>query len=139
LPLQRCRDIGHAIGEVFAVAGREDEAGVRAEETARAAGARQRAVLDRGAFEAARAEIAGWPGYAPTRLVSLDAVARMAGVATVFYKDESARFGLGSFKALGAPHALVKLLQRRFADRGWSAAGRVAGSEWRTVMRYPNR
>ncbi len=74
-------------------------------------GARQRAVLNRAAFEAARAEIAGWAGYAPTRLVSLDAVARAAGVAHVFYKDESARFGLGSFKALGGAYAVLRQLR----------------------------
>jgi diaminopropionate ammonia-lyase len=74
-------------------------------------GARQRAVLGRAAFEAARAEIAGWPGYAATRLVPLDAVARMAGVAKVFYKDESARFGLGSFKALGGAYAVLRQLR----------------------------
>jgi diaminopropionate ammonia-lyase len=68
-------------------------------------GPRQRAVLNRGAFEAAYAEIAGWPGYAPTPLVALADVARLAGLSRVDYKDEGGRFGLGSFKALGGASA----------------------------------
>lgn len=74
-------------------------------------GHRQRAVLNRAAFEAAHAEIAGWTGYAPTRLVSLETVARAAGIAGVFYKDESTRFGLGSFKALGGAYAVLRQLR----------------------------
>ncbi len=74
-------------------------------------GARQKAVLDADAFAAARTEIAGWSGYAPTRLVELDAVARLAGVARVSYKDESTRFGLGSFKALGGAYAVLRQLR----------------------------
>jgi len=69
-------------------------------------GARQRAVLNREAFAAARAEISRWPGYAPTPLRSLAEVARSTGVARVDYKDESGRFGLGSFKALGGAYAV---------------------------------
>ncbi|MBI3507376.1 MAG: diaminopropionate ammonia-lyase [Proteobacteria bacterium] len=78
-------------------------------------GARQHAVLNRDAFAAARTEIANWPGYAPTLLVELDAIARIAGVARVAYKDESTRFGLGSFKALGGAYAVLR--QLRAADR----------------------
>jgi diaminopropionate ammonia-lyase len=80
-------------------------------------GPRQRAVLNRAAFETARAEISSWTGYAPTRLVDLPSVARAAGIARVAYKDESARFGLGSFKALGGAYAVLRQLR---------AAGRPA-------------
>lgn len=74
-------------------------------------GARQRAVLNRDAFAAARAEIAGWPGYAPTPLRALAEIARAAGVARVDYKDEAGRFGLGSFKALGGAYAVLRQLR----------------------------
>jgi len=74
-------------------------------------GARQRAVLNRDAFRAALEEISNWPGYAPTPLVSLPEVARAAGVARVDYKDESGRFGLGSFKALGGAYAVLRQLR----------------------------
>ena len=40
-----------------------------------------RAVLDEAGFEAARAAIRSWPGYAPTPLRSLDGLARAAGLA----------------------------------------------------------
>lgn len=74
-------------------------------------GARQSAVLNRAAFDIARAEIASWPGYAPTPLVALPDIARSAGVARVDYKDESGRFGLGSFKALGGAYAVLRRIR----------------------------
>lgn len=42
------------------------------------------------------------PNYAPTPLVSLPELATELGVRAVFVKDESNRFGLPSFKVLGA-------------------------------------
>ena len=59
---------------------------------------------------AARSVIGGWPGYAPTPLHDLPATARALGIAALSCKDEGARFGLGSFKALGAPYAVYRLL-----------------------------
>ena len=54
----------------------------------------------------ARDEIASWPGYAQTPLRELAGL----GFASVHYKDEGSRFGLGSFKALGGAYALKKLI-----------------------------
>ncbi len=48
-----------------------------------------------------------WPGYTPTDIHALTPVAKACGVRAVFYKDESARFGLGSFKALGGAFAIL--------------------------------
>jgi diaminopropionate ammonia-lyase len=45
------------------------------------------------------------PGYAPTPLVEAPAAAQALGVARVLVKDESSRFGLPSFKVLGASWA----------------------------------
>ena len=45
------------------------------------------------------------PGYEPTPLVDAPAAARELGVARVLVKDESSRFGLPSFKVLGASWA----------------------------------
>ncbi|KAK1146910.1 hypothetical protein N8T08_002236 [Aspergillus melleus] len=42
------------------------------------------------------------PGYAPSPLVALPSLAEELGVRAVFVKDESNRFGLPSFKVLGA-------------------------------------
>lgn len=48
------------------------------------------------------------PAHQETPLVRADAVARAAGVGAVFIKDERGRMGLGSFKALGAAHAIAR-------------------------------
>jgi diaminopropionate ammonia-lyase len=56
------------------------------------------------------AEIKAWPGYEPTPLRSLDRLAGALGLGAVLYKDESGRFGLGSFKALGGAYAVIRLL-----------------------------
>lgn len=50
-----------------------------------------------------------WPGYAPTPLRNLAPLADRLGVAAIFFKDEAARFGLGSFKALGGAYAVLRL------------------------------
>lgn len=55
-------------------------------------------------------EIRKWPGYAPTPLRGLDLLAGALGIGALLYKDESGRFGLGSFKALGGAYAVLKLL-----------------------------
>jgi diaminopropionate ammonia-lyase len=59
----------------------------------------------------AKQEITSWPGYETTALRSLDGIARAIGIKAIFYKDEGARFGLGSFKALGGAYAVATILQ----------------------------
>ncbi|MBT6095911.1 MAG: pyridoxal-phosphate dependent enzyme, partial [Rhodospirillaceae bacterium] len=61
-------------------------------------------------FAAAREAITAWPGYAPTPLYSLSALAERAGVGQVLFKDEGPRFGLKSFKALGGAYAVQTLV-----------------------------
>ncbi len=63
-------------------------------------------VLPEAGFRRARAAITGWEGYAPTPLRDVPALAAAAGVGLVRIKDESGRFGLGSFKALGGAYAV---------------------------------
>jgi diaminopropionate ammonia-lyase len=53
------------------------------------------------------------PGYAPTPLVELLALAAELGVGRVFAKDESERLGLPAFKVLGASWAVCCLLCAR--------------------------
>lgn len=57
-------------------------------------------------------EIQTWPEYEPQPLRSLPRIARTLGLDNIFVKDESKRFGtdLGSFKALGAPFAVYRIL-----------------------------
>jgi diaminopropionate ammonia-lyase len=52
-------------------------------------------------------------GYEPTPLVSLSNLAANLGVADIFVKDESYRFGLNAFKALGGSYAIAKYLADR--------------------------
>jgi len=52
-----------------------------------------------------------WPGYQETPLISVTDIAAAAGVNKIYYKDESSRFGLGSFKALGGSYAIKRLSQ----------------------------
>ncbi len=56
------------------------------------------------------------PRHAPTPLSELPDLARDCGVAAIHLKDESARMGLGSFKALGAAFVIA-------ADAAEHAAG----------------
>ena len=48
-----------------------------------------------------------FPQYAPTPLVTLTNLAHLLQVSNIWIKDESYRFGLNAFKALGATYALA--------------------------------
>jgi diaminopropionate ammonia-lyase len=69
--------------------------------------------LSRAATERVRAFHATLPGYAPTPLRSLPRLAACLGVAGIHVKDESQRFGLKAFKALGASWAMACHVARR--------------------------
>jgi diaminopropionate ammonia-lyase len=60
--------------------------------------------------------ISAWPDYAPTPLYSLAHLAKNIGVAKIWYKDESQRFHLKSFKALGGAYAVARQLQAKVAE-----------------------
>ncbi|WP_347312315.1 diaminopropionate ammonia-lyase [Defluviimonas sp. SAOS-178_SWC] len=80
-------------------------------------GAAHATVLSPDDFARAVAEITAWPGYAPTPLYRLDALAGSLGIGGVLYKNEGPRFGLGSFKALGGAYAAARLLSRELSKR----------------------
>ncbi|MBZ5640899.1 MAG: diaminopropionate ammonia-lyase, partial [Acidobacteriia bacterium] len=84
-------------------------------------------VLDREGAESALREIVSWPGYAPTPLLEMPALASALGIGRLFYKDESARFGLGSFKALGGAYGVLRAVAREV--RRITGDGEVQGSE----------
>lgn len=67
--------------------------------------------------ETAQDVISNWPQYAPTPLLDLSDIASVAGVKKIHYKDESGRFGLGSFKALGGAYAVQYLVQQREGEQ----------------------
>lgn len=68
--------------------------------------------------ERARAFHESIPGYMPTPLVRLDSMAERFGVENIFVKDESKRFGLNSFKALGGSYAIASWIGQRMGLDG---------------------
>jgi len=61
-------------------------------------------------------EISQWPGYAETPLYELSNLSSELGVGKIWYKDESQRFHLKSFKALGGAYAVARQLQKKVAE-----------------------
>ncbi|WP_458097307.1 diaminopropionate ammonia-lyase [Roseomonas sp. WA12] len=86
-------------------------------------------VLPEGGWRRARDAITAWPGYAPTPLLALPDVAAALGLAAIHLKDESSRFGLGSFKALGGAHAVAGVIARELARLGVANAAPAADLE----------
>jgi diaminopropionate ammonia-lyase len=89
----------------------------RAAPTAEAYGSARAKILNEAGFVAAGREIRGWPGYVETRLSTLPGLAARLGLAALAYKDESGRFGLKSFKALGGAYAVFRLLAQTVSAR----------------------
>lgn len=56
---------------------------------------------------------ASMPGYAPTPLAELPAMASRLGLGEVAVKDESFRFGLNAFKVLGGSFAMARYIAGR--------------------------
>ncbi len=55
--------------------------------------------------------ISKWDGYSPTPLISLNKLNEKIKINKIFYKDESKRFHLKSFKALGGAYAVEKIIK----------------------------
>ena len=77
-----------------------------------------RAIIGRAAHRDARAEITSWPGYEPTPLRNQWRLAEELRVGSVWVKDESGRFGLGSFKALGGAYGVREVMRERSGEAG---------------------
>ena len=78
-------------------------------------------ILSLQGFNKASKEICSWDDYQPTPLHLLSDLAEESGVALIAYKDESCRFSLKSFKALGGAYAVANLLMRKLKDKGIKA------------------
>jgi diaminopropionate ammonia-lyase len=78
----------------------------------------------------------GLQGYAPTRLVSLPALAAELGVGHVFAKDESSRLGLPAFKALGASWAVHRALRDLDPNGPVTIVTATDGNHGRAVARF---
>jgi diaminopropionate ammonia-lyase len=69
------------------------------------------------------------PGYEPTPLHRLDAVAEELGLSAVWVKDESIRLGLPAFKMLGASWACYRSLVDRLGhEPQWSTVDELAAA-----------
>ena len=91
-----------------------------------------RRVVSIAALDGAWDEARGWDGYAPTPLHNLDALATELEVAEVLLKDESERFGLGSFKAIGGANGALRAVQCELRGRGVEAdGGALRGGRYR--------
>ncbi len=74
--------------------------------------------------------ISSWKGYSPTPLIELNKLSEEIGLNKIFYKDESKRFDLKSFKALGGAYAVEKVSQ---GNKDIVVATATAGNHGRSV------
>jgi diaminopropionate ammonia-lyase len=78
----------------------------------------------------AYSSISKWEGYAPTPLISLNKLSKELNLNNIYYKDESKRFDLKSFKALGGAYAVEKVTQ---GNKDIVVATATAGNHGRSV------
>ena len=57
--------------------------------------------------------ISNWKNYKKTPLINLEKLNQILRLNKIFYKDESKRFHLKSFKALGGAYAVEKILKKK--------------------------
>ena len=74
--------------------------------------------------------ISNWEGYAPTPLIELNKLSKELNLNKIFYKDESKRFDLKSFKALGGAYAVEKVSK---GNKDIVVATATAGNHGRSV------
>jgi diaminopropionate ammonia-lyase len=66
-------------------------------------------ILSENEIDEAYRVISNWDNYSPTPLISLNKLSEKLKINKIFYKDESKRFNLKSFKALGGAYAVEKI------------------------------
>ena len=74
--------------------------------------------------------ISSWEGYSPTPLIELNKLSKELNLNKIFYKDESKRFDLKSFKALGGAYAVEKISK---GNKDIIVATATAGNHGRSV------
>ena len=81
-------------------------------------------------IDQAYSSISSWKGYSPTPLIKLNKLSKELGLNKIFYKDESKRFDLKSFKALGGAYAVEKVSK---GNKDIVVATATAGNHGRSV------
>ncbi len=86
--------------------------------------------LSKKEIDDAYSSISKWERYAPTPLISLNKLSKELSLKNIYYKDESKRFDLKSFKALGGAYAVEKVTQ---GNKDTIVATATAGNHGRSV------
>ena len=86
--------------------------------------------LSKGDIDEAYLNISSWKGYSPTPLIELNKLSKELHLNKIFYKDESKRFDLKSFKALGGAYAVEKISK---GNKEIVVATATAGNHGRSV------
>ena len=86
--------------------------------------------LSKKEIDDAFSSISKWDGYSPTPLLELNKLADELNLNSIFYKDESKRFDLKSFKALGGAYAVEKVSK---GNKDMIVATATAGNHGRSV------
>jgi len=87
-------------------------------------------VLPRHEIDEAYKIISRWDNYSPTPLISLKKLSEKLKLNNIFYKDESKRFHLKSFKALGGAYAVEKVTKEK---KETTVSTATAGNHGRSV------
>ena len=74
--------------------------------------------------------ISKWKGYSQTPLIRLNKLSKELKVNNIFYKDESKRFNLKSFKALGGAYAVKEISKK---NKNVIISSATAGNHGRSV------
>nr|WP_321980514.1 diaminopropionate ammonia-lyase [uncultured Cohaesibacter sp.] len=85
--------------------------------------------FEKDGMDIARRTIGGWPGYSPSPIRELSDLASELNVGKICFKDESVRFGLGSFKPLGGAFAVSRALSRHLAEETGEVAPDLASPD----------
>ena len=81
-------------------------------------------------IDEAYSSISSWKDYSPTPLIELNKLSKELNLNKIFYKDESKRFDLKSFKALGGAYAVEKITK---GNKDIVVATATAGNHGRSV------
>ena len=74
--------------------------------------------------------ISNWENYSPTPLIELNKLSKELNLNQIYYKDESKRFDLKSFKALGGAYAVEKVTK---GNKEITVSTATAGNHGRSV------
>ncbi len=87
-------------------------------------------ILSKQDIDEAFLNISKWQNYKPTPLLLLNKLSKQLNLDKIYYKDESKRFDLKSFKALGGAYAVEKVAKKK---KDIIVSSATAGNHGRSV------